>query len=140
MVGPADRRRRRRRRLHHRRLGVNRARARVVILALPQLAADKADCDHGSVAANHFSALAVQLRESAYPLHVRAQGIRKPFTAVPDGTRVPGVFQGIYRAPGCRRFHGKPAEFRRGIVNRDLDLESESEGTWRFFAGNLTWS
>lgn len=87
-VGPADRRRRRRRRLHHGRLGVHRVRARVMVLALPQLAADKADRDHGSVAADHFLALAVQLRESA-DLRVRVQATRKLFTAAPGGTRVP---------------------------------------------------
>lgn len=58
-------RRERRRRLHHRRLGMYRTCARMMILALPQFAADKADCDHGSVAANHFPKLPVQPREFA---------------------------------------------------------------------------
>lgn len=52
--------------LHHRRLRVHRTRARMVI-ALPQLAADKANCNHGPVAPDHFSALLVQPRKLARP-------------------------------------------------------------------------
>jgi len=37
----------------------------MMILALPQLAADKADGNHSSVAADHFSKLPVQPREFA---------------------------------------------------------------------------
>lgn len=122
-VGPANRRRRRRRRLHYRRLRVHRARARVVILALPQLAADKADRYHGSVAADHFLAFAIQLRE-------RVQTTRKSFTAAPGGTRIHGVFQGISEYPPPRR---SSTGNSRGIADRDLVLRSrlEFEGTWR---------
>lgn len=67
-------RRERRRRLHHRRLGVHRA--RVVVIALPQLAADKADRDHGPVAPDHFPALSVQPRKLARPRD-RVPGTRK---------------------------------------------------------------
>lgn len=60
-------RRERRRRLHHRRFGVHRVHARVMVLALSQLAANKANRDHSSVAPNHLPALLVQPRELAYP-------------------------------------------------------------------------
>jgi len=53
-------------RLHHRRFRMHRVRARMVVLAFPQLAADKADRDHGPIAANHLSIFLVQSREFAY--------------------------------------------------------------------------
>lgn len=53
------------RRLHHRSFRVHRVRARL-ILAFPQLAADKADRNHGPVAANHLSIFLVQPREFTY--------------------------------------------------------------------------
>lgn len=62
--------------LHHRRLGMHRTRARVMILALPQLAADKANRDHGPVAPDHFPALSVQPRKLAC-LRDRVLGTRK---------------------------------------------------------------
>lgn len=50
--------------LHYRRFRVHRIRARMMILAFPQLAADKADRDHGSIAAYHLSYIfLVQPRE-----------------------------------------------------------------------------
>lgn len=69
-------RRERRCRLHHRRLGVHRTRARVVVIALPQLAADKANRDHGPVAPDHLPALLVQPRKLARPRD-RVPGTRK---------------------------------------------------------------
>lgn len=118
-VGAADRRRRRRRRLHYRRLGVHRARARVMVLALPQLAADKADRDHGSIAADHFLALAVQLRE-------RDQATtRKSLTAALGGTRVREFFQGTSVPGALSRETG--GEHRRKSRDRDLALRSRLE-------------
>lgn len=129
--------------LHHRRLGVHRTRARVMVLALPQLAANKANRDHGPIAPDHLPALSIQPRELAC-LRDRVLGTRKLLGSeilwALQGTKVPeaqskSLFDETLKSEKDQRFKISRI-YEVPEILRDSGFERKKEKTKRELLGH----